>query len=304
MDKLAAMRTFRRVVELGGFSAAARSLSLSNAGVSKHVQELENLLGVALLARTTRRISPTEAGRAYYERCARILDDLEEAELALGSLRGHPSGRLRVNAPMSFGILQIAPLIPAFLEDHPSVTLDVVLNDRIVDLVDEGFDVGIRVRRKLEDSSLIARRICSMRPVLVAAPAYLQRYGEPRSIEELRNHRLLDYSFAERQGEWTFSVDDQIVSLPTNPVLSINSSLAKLPPLLAGVGIALEQPFLVSPSLRSGALAQIMKDHIAPEYGLHVVYPSSRHLAPKVRAFVDFMIEKFGKQAPWELKQE
>lgn len=299
MDKLLAMRTFRRVVELGGFSAAARDLDLSNAGVSKHVKDLERALGTALLVRTTRKVAATEAGRAYYDRCVRILDEVEEAELALTALNAAPRGRLRVNAPMSFGLLHVAPLIAAFHERCPEVRLDLSLNDRRVDLVHEGFDVGLRIRARLEDTSLVARRICAIRTALVAAPAYLDRHGVPASPGDLVDHVLLAYSLNEDPDRWRFRRGAETAEIEIVPKVLANSGIALKAPVLAGVGLTLTPTFTVGDELRAGRLKRVLPDWETPDYALFAMYPPSRHLAPKVRAFVDFVSESF-RAPPWD----
>jgi DNA-binding transcriptional LysR family regulator len=300
VDKLLAMRTFRRVVELGGFSAAARDLELSNAGVSKHVKDLEQELGVSLLTRTTRRVMPTEAGQGYYERCARILDDVDEAELALTALSSAPRGRLRINAPMTFGLLHVSPLIGRFHELYPEVQLDLVLNDRRVDIVAEGFDVGLRIRAKLEDSSLVSRRICAVRTALVASPEYLKLHGLPSDLEDLAGHKLLAYSLNERPDRWSFRTPaGELKEIEISPAVMANSGMALRAPLLAGVGITLTPTFTVGPELKSGRLVTVLPEHGTVTYSLFALYPPSRHLAPKVRAFIDFISDRL-RSPPWE----
>lgn len=299
MDKLLAMRTFRRVVELGGFSAAARDLDLSNAGVSKHVKLLEAALGTALLVRTTRKVAATEAGRDYYERCVRILDDVEEAELALTALNSAPRGRLRVNAPMSFGLLHIAPLVASFHRRCPDVRLDLSFNDRRVDLVHEGFDVGLRIRARLEDSSLMARRVCAIETAIVAAPAYLEKHGVPTSPGDLVDHVLLAYSLNEDPELWRFRRSAETTDVEIAPKIVANSGIALRAPVLAGVGLTLTPTFIVGDDLRAGRLKRVLTDWETPAYSLFALYPPSRHLAPKVRAFVDFMAENF-RTPPWD----
>lgn len=202
MDALTGMRVFRRVVERGSFSAAAADLDLSNGAVSKHIGQLEGHLGARLLNRTTRRLSLTEAGRTYYERCVRLLDDLDEAERAVRQLHAAPRGRLKISAPMSFGILHLAPALPEFGLRYPEVEVDVVLNDRFVDLIDEGYDVALRIITDLPDSTLVARRFTLVRRVVCAAPAYLERHGVPVTPDDLKRHHCLIYSLT--GDDWRF----------------------------------------------------------------------------------------------------
>jgi DNA-binding transcriptional LysR family regulator len=300
VNKLVAMHTFRRVVERGGFSAAAADLELSNAAVSKHVRELEEELGVALMTRTTRRIRLTEAGEDYFRRCCRILDDIEAAELEAGASQIEPRGRLRVSAPMTLGLLHVAPLLSEFAALYPLVQLDLSLDDRFVDLVQEGFDVGLRARRQLEDSSLISRRVCRVERALVAAPSYLAHSGEPQSPAELSAHRLLVYNLAAQRNTWELFEGETRHSVELRPFMQANSGLALRAPLLAGAGIALTPTFVIGDELRTGRVQRIMPRYQPASYDLHVIFPGSRHRAPKVRAFVEFIISRLADPPPWE----
>jgi DNA-binding transcriptional LysR family regulator len=300
MNKLAAMLTFRRVVERGGFSAAAADLELSNAAVSKHVRELEEALGAALITRTTRRLSLTEAGEAYFRRCCAILDEIDAAELEAAAGQSEPSGRLRINAPMTLGLLHVSPLLAEFSRLYPRLTLDLVLDDRMVDLVQEGFDVGLRARARLEDSSLVSRRVCRIERALVAAPAYLDQAGEPRTPAELSSHRLLVYSLAAQRHSWQLFQGETRHTVELTPFIQANSGLALRAPLLAGAGIALTPTFIVGDDLREGRLRRIMPGYAPASHDLHVIFPASRHRAPKVRAFVDFITARLANPAPWE----
>src|SRR3712207_2547014 len=241
------MHAFRRVIELGSFRAAARDLGRSNAAVSKQVSDLEAELGATLIARTTRRLSLTEVGQAYYERCARLLDDLMETETAVASLQAAPRGLLRVNAPMSFGLLHLARVMPAYIQRCPEVRVDLVMNDRAVDLLEEGCDVAVRVRTSLPDSSLIARRLAPVRRVLCAAPEYLERHGHPERPEDLVRHRCLIYSLSTSPDQWIFAprTEGQLVTVKVPPYFIANSSIALREALLAGSGIAVVSTFLV-----------------------------------------------------------
>ncbi|KIN16869.1 LysR family transcriptional regulator [Halomonas sp. KHS3] len=299
MDKLTAMRTFRRVVELQSFSAAANDQRLSNGAVSKQVAELEASLGVTLLTRTTRRLSLTDAGRAYYERCACILDDIEETELALGVHQAIPRGSLKINCPMSLGLLHIAPLIPVFAERYPEINIELVMNDRRVALVEEGFDVALRAGDPLEDSSLIARRLQSIHRVLCASPGYLERFGEPTTPQALSEHKCLLYSLGAAPEVWSLGYAGQTIEQRVKATLTANSSIALREALLAGMGISLTPTFVVSADLKAGRLIEIMPTYRPPEQGLYILYPASRYLSPKVRCFVDFMVNQLGGTPPW-----
>lgn len=302
MDKLAAMHAFRRVIELGSFRAAARDLGRSNAAVSKQVSDLEVELGATLIARTTRRLALTEIGQAYYERCARILDDLTETETAVASLQAAPRGLLRVNAPMSFGLLHLARVMPAYIQRCPEVRVDLVMNDRAVDLLEEGFDIAVRVRTSLPDSSLIARRLAPVRRVLCAAPDYLERHGCPERPEDLVRHRCLIYSLSTSPTEWTFALPGKSdpLTVRVRPYYTANSSIALREALLAGSGIALVPTFVVGPDVREGRLRAVLPTfEIAPQT-MYALYPSARHLSPKVRSFVDFLVERYGDEPYWD----
>jgi DNA-binding transcriptional LysR family regulator len=299
LDKFTAMRTFRRVVECGGFAAAARALNLSNAAVSGHVRDLEDALGAALLVRTTRKVSLTEAGRAYFDRCIRILDDIEEAERSLGALQASPRGLLRVNAPMAMGVTVFAPVIARFGLRYPEVKVDLVLDDRTVDMVEEGFDVSLRVRAALPDSSLIARRLCSMPLVLCGSPDYIAGAGEPVTPDDLSGHRTLVYSLAAEPRSWTFHKDGRTIVHVTDPVLSTNSSLVLRHGVIEGLGISLFPVAYVAADLAAGRVRRLLTDHHAGTVAVYAIYPSGRHLSPKVRAFVDFMAEALA-QSSWD----
>jgi len=302
VDKLAAMHAFRRVIELGSFRAAARDLGRSNAAVSTQIGDLEGELGATLITRRTRRLALTEVGRAYYERCARILDDLAEAETAVASLQSAPRGLLRVNAPMSFGLLHLAPALPAYMQRCPEVRVDLVMNDRAVDLVEEGFDVAVRVRTGLPDSSLIARRLAPVRRVVCAAPDYLERYGCPERPEDLARHRCLIYSLSASPTEWTFAprVGGELLITAVTPYFTANSSIALREALLAGSGVALVPTFVVGPDMEAGRLRPVLSDFEIPLHTMYALYPSTRHLSPKVRSFVDFLVGQYGDKPSWD----
>jgi DNA-binding transcriptional LysR family regulator len=226
VDQLTAMRVFRRVVELQSFSAAARDLSLSNAAVSKNMSELESLLGVQLINRTTRRMSVTESGRAYYSRCVQILDDIAEANVAVGQLGAKPRGTLRVNAPMSFGLRYLAPAVPEFLVRYRDVAVDLVMNDRYVDLIEEGFDVAVRGGGLLADRSHIARKIMPLRRVVCGAPEYFDRHGTPVKPEDLKDHSCLIYSLSHSPREWHFTGTSGPTTVSVSGPYQVSSSLA------------------------------------------------------------------------------
>lgn len=290
MDHLTALRVFRQVVELNGFAAAARKLEMSPAAVSKNIGELEAHLGTRLLHRTTRRLSLTEAGAQYYGQIARILDDLLAADCAMNPRRSEPAGTLRVSAPMSLTLTRLSSSIPAFLERYPALALDLHLDDRRVDLVKDGFDVALRGSDRLEDSSLVARKLTSLRHVLCAAPAYFARKGWPDSPDALRDHDCVQFSLSGHANEWTFSRDGVEIAVPIAGRYKVTSSLAVRDALRAGFGLSLIPLVYVQDDIERGTLATALADWSTVQTHLYAVYPSRRHLDPKVRAFVDFLV--------------
>ncbi len=300
MDTLNAMLVFARVVEANSFSEAARRMGLSKSAVSKQVSALEDRLGARLLNRTTRRISPTEVGAALYERCARIASEVEEAELIVTRLHAAPRGRLRVNAPMSFGHLHLSPAMPEFLDRYPELSVDLALNDRFVDVVEEGYDVAIRITR-LRDSSLIARKLAPARRIVCASPGYLARHGRPRAVADLTQHTCLIYTYAERSDLWSLSDGTgQRYHVQVKGTFSVNSGDALKAAAVEGLGITLLPTFLVGREIADGRLVNVFPDVIDDFGGIYAIYPHNRHLTPKVRALVDFLVGRFGSAPEWD----
>lgn len=292
MDRWREMESFVAVAESGSFVAAADVLRISKAAISRNVAELEGRLGARLLQRTTRRVSLTEAGRSFYGRCKQVLADLDEAESAVGAVTGRPVGRLRANAPFSFGVLHLAPLWGRFLRRYPEVDLDITLSDRMVDVVEEGFDVVIRITR-LQDSTLVHRKLASTRVHLCAAPEYLARYGMPQSVPELARHRIIAYSYALSGDVWRFRTRSGEEEVRIRPTMYANNGETCRAVALDGHGIVLQPDFLVGEDLREGRLVRLLPDCESPEVGIYAVYPSRKHLSVKVRALVDFLAEAF-----------
>lgn len=298
MDKLNAMTAFARVVETDGFSAAARRMGLSRAMVSRLVRQLEDALGTRLLNRTTRRLSLTEAGRAYYERCVSLLAELDALESSVSELTTDARGVLRVNAPVTFGYLHVAPLLPQFLQRHPQASIELTLNDRVVNLVEEGYDLAIRIGR-LSDSSLVARRLAPVRLVACASPDYLARHGVPETPSDLAQHNCLGYTYAAQLREWVLERGDERQTVHVRGNLDANSGDAIRVAGLAGLGIMLQPTFIVGDDLRRGALVRVLDDWVAADIAVHAVYPHRRHLSTKVRLFIDLLAEKFGDEVPY-----
>ncbi|MCH9000548.1 MAG: LysR family transcriptional regulator [Proteobacteria bacterium] len=300
MEDLSAMAVFARVVEMESFSGAARALGLSKSAVSKRVGRLEDRMGLRLLNRTTRRLSLTEAGAAFYQGCRRVVAEAEAAERAVTRLASAPRGRLKVNAPMSFGVRHLAPALPDFMARYPELNVDLTLNDRVVDLVEEGFDLAIRIAR-LAESSLIARRLAPNRLVLCAAPSYLAAHGAPRAVEDLKGHECLLYSYQAAGDVWRLCGPGGERRLAVTGRLRINNGDALLAAALGGLGVALLPCFICGQDLRAGRLIQVLPAWSGPaDTAIAAVYPASRNLSPKVRVFVDFLTERFSGTPYWD----
>lgn len=289
MDRFQEMRVFTAVVAAGSFVRAADTLRLSKAAVSRHVAELEGRLGVRLLHRTTRRLSLTEDGAVFDARARALLADLDEAEAEVTARAGEAAGQVKVNAPVSFGLLHLAPLWPEFMARHPRVTLDITLNDRIVDLVDEGFDLAVRIAR-LPSSSLISRRLGGTRLALCASPDYLARHGTPRHPSELAGHAVISYSLLTTGEAWAFTGPEGPVAVTVSPRLRTNSGDTCRAAALQGLGIVLQPTFLIGDDLRDGALVELLPQYRSTQLGIYAVYPTREHVSPKVRLLIDFLV--------------
>ena len=304
MDRLGAMRTFRAVVEAGVFSAAARRLGLSKAAVSKQVAELEAHFGTALLQRTTRRLNATDAGRRYFENCIRLLDELNEVEAEVRNSQAEPSGRLRISAPVNFGNAVLSPVICGLAQRYPRLEIQVELNDRFVDLIEEGFDAALRIRTSLPDSSLIARKLGEITRSVVAAPSYLKRMGVPKTPEELKKHNCLIYTLSTAPFDWKFEAGNKNVTVRVNGGIQSNNGQFLLSFLYAGVGIAFLPDFTVGEDIRHGKLKRILENYRVEPHDLYVVYPANRHQSPKLRAFMDMATQHLSAQCGRERKEK
>ena len=300
MQSLTDIAIFVKVVELSSFTGAAEALEMSQPVVSKAVTRLEEKLGARLLNRTTRRLSLTEAGSELYRRTVRALGEIENAELEVARFQTEPRGTLRVSAPMSFSILQLGAKLQGFLERYPGVSIELNLDDRRVDLVEEGFDVAIRIGT-LRDSSLVARKIVPCRQVMCASPDYLKKHGTPEQPEDLLEHNCILYSFLTNAREWRL-VDEQGEThvVPLKGSLQTNNGLVNRAACLSGAGIVLLPTFYVGEQLRSGELVPVLCKFRPIDLAVYAVYPERRNLTPKVRAFVDFLAETFGPEPEWE----
>jgi DNA-binding transcriptional LysR family regulator len=300
MDKLQSIRAFTKVVQNGSFAAAAREMRLSRSAVSKYVIDLEQDLGAQLLVRTTRTASPTENGLAYYDRCVEILAGIEEADLAVTQLQAEPRGILRVNAPMSFGTLHLGRAVADFMEKYPDLKIHLVLSDEQIDAVHEGFDLTLRIAA-LPSSSLIARKITPAVLAICASPDYLARRGTPKHPDELRQHDCLAYGHLVTGNQWklTGPDGDHAIEIPWR--LATNNGEVLRDAAVKGHGIVLLPTFIAGPDLQKGSLQTILSDYKAPEISVYAVYSQTRHLSVKVRLFVDFLVERFGRRPYWDL---
>jgi DNA-binding transcriptional LysR family regulator len=303
MEGFSAIPVFVSVVENGGFSAAARRLGVSTSAISKRINLLENTLGVRLLHRTTRKLSLTEAGERYFEHAAQALAAAGQAEDAVTELQGEPQGKLRISSPMSFGRLHVSPLIPKLLKRYPKLKVELVMDDRSVDLVAEGFDVAIRSGSgSLPISTLIARKLAPLRQVLCASPEYIDQLGLPRTPAELSEHNCVLFSLSSDTNEWTLLSDDdtEIVSVSGN--YKVNNSEALLEAIREGIGIGRLPTFVAGPDLKAGRLVKLFESYRIPDHTFYAVFPERKFLPAKVRAFLDFAIEYYGGDLPyWDI---
>jgi len=300
MDRFDGMMAFTKVVEAGGFSSAARCLGLSVAAVTVRVQNLEARLGVRLLNRTTRKVSLTEVGRMYYERCSHLLADLEETERAAAEQQAVPRGVLRLNASPSFGTLHLAPAIAHFTARYPEVSAELILTDRMVNLVEEGFDLAVRAE-SVPDSSLIARQLAPCRTAVCGAPSYIDKRGMPTTPSDLAAHNCLILSASPNAGEWVFTGPNrQEHRVRVSGSFRTNNAGALVAAAVAGQGLILEQTCTVGAELTAGRLLPVLTDYTLPEAAIRAIYPHSQHLSAKVRTFVDFLLARFGHDPDWD----
>lgn len=300
MDRFVAMEAFARVVDRGGFTAAAQDLRISRAMVSRHVQELEQHLGARLLNRTTRKVALTEAGKVFYERSTQLLAELAAAEGEVGDLHARPRGILRVNGPVVFGVRHLATMVADYMAAYPEVVVELTLNDRIVDLVEDGYDLAVRIGH-LEDSSLMARRLAPCRIVMCASPEYLARHGVPQTPADLAQHACIRYMFGEGGDVWHMRGPDGPVAVRVGGPLRTNNGDAMRIAAVRGAGIAVLPSFIVSDELASGALVPVltgMREGV--EMAVHAVYPPGRNPSAKVRSFIDFLVPRFGEHPVWD----
>ena len=298
MDRLTEMEAFATVVDQGGFTDAAKKMGISKSAVSKHVSSLETRLGARLLNRTTRRVSPTEIGLAYYDRARRVLNDAGEADALVTAMQSAPSGMLRVSVATDFGVNHLSPILCDFLHAFPDITVNMVLNNRYVELISEGFDMAIRVG-ELEDSSLRARKLTETTKRMIASPAYFEKYGRPQRIDDLNDHKLLHYSNQAAGNVWKITAPSgEQRQVRTAGWLTVNDGQSLLNAAIGGLGIAYLPSFLYADAMRQGLLEDAIPELPEEIQGIYAIYPPGRYTQPKVRAFIDFLVEKFRDKGP------
>ncbi|HEU0153171.1 MAG TPA: LysR family transcriptional regulator [Arenimonas sp.] len=300
-DRFEQMRTFVAIAQTKRLGAAADRLGLVRSAVSRRLQEIEERLGVQLVTRNTRNLSLTDAGQEYYSRALAILEDVDAAEANLSKVGSDATGRLRISAPVSWSVMHLAPLAAEFSERFPGLELDINLNDRVVDVVEEGFDVALRISR-LKDSTLVAREIAPIRHVVCASPAYFRRRGKPKRPDDLRIHRGLNYANVDDRLCWQFQDPgtQELFSVDVPVLARVNNGDALREMAMAGAGVAILPTFIVCHAVEAGHLQTVLTEFIRPPLHLYAIYPSRRHLSAKVRVFVDFLLEKYGDYPVWD----
>ncbi|MBG7620077.1 LysR family transcriptional regulator [Herbaspirillum sp. AP02] len=299
MDKLQAMETFVAVVESGSFVSAVDVTGLSKPAVSRQVSELEQFLGIRLLHRTTRRLSLTDEGRVYFARCKELLESIQDVESEVGLNSDQACGRLRIGAPQDFGVEQLAPLWGRFAEDNPLITLNITLSDRTIDLIEEGFDMVIRIST-LGDSRMVARPLAPVRMIACASPEFLRRHGRPETPAELREYPFISYSYRANGDEWSFRhVHGDTCHVRVRSTVYVNNGVTCREMAIAGQGIAIQPDFIVNAAIASGQLVELFEGWSTGEQlVVHTLYPTRTHLPPKVQRMRDFLVEQF-KVPPW-----
>src|SRR5215813_2928886 len=297
MDRMTSMATFVKVAESGGFSAAARALSMSPSMVTAHVQSLEERLGVRLLNRSTRRVSLTEVGHAYYERCLQILAEADDADQIAQALQSTPRGTLRLNTSIAIPPL-LAPVVAEFVALYPEVSVSLTMTDRMIDLVEDGFDLAVR-NMSVPDSSLVVRRVATYRFVVCGAPGYLAARGIPRQPADLAHHNCLVYSHSAWGNDWRFAGPDGEQSVAVEGNLQANSDNALRLAAVHGQGLALAPSFLLIDEIKSGRLVPVLTEFLQTEHAISAIYPHRHHLSAKVRSFIDLLVKHFHDDPGW-----
>ena len=299
MEDLERMAIFARVVEEKSFSAAARRLNLSKSLVSKQIAHLETSVGARLLNRTTRALSLTDAGAVFYEHCSRIVEEMEEAKLAVSRLHSEPRGLLRISAPVAFGRLHIATVLPEFLAAYPDLKIDMVTTDRFVDLAEEGYDVVVRIADQ-PAPHLVARRLAPVNRKMVATPEYFQRYGVPLTPEDLQTHNCLTYTYFNPHDPWRLRGPDGEISVKATGNMRVNDDDVLSAAVLQGLGVALLPTFIIGKELQAGRLKSVLSEYIPVERHIYAVYLANRHVPAKVRAFIDHLLARYAPEPYWD----
>lgn len=300
MDIANQMILFAKAVDTGGFSAAARDLGLTPSAVSRQIGNLEDRLGARLLNRSTRRVSLTEVGKEFHERCREIARSVEDAEALVASRLDHPQGTLRISATSAFAKAQLLPILPLFLAENPDLKLSIELTDREIDLIGEQIDVAIRFTEQISDTSMVARKLASNQRIFCAAPDYIKRHGQPKKPEDLADHNCLRLSTVEKFNNWQMNDGHSNVARRITGNFETNSSDALFHAALDGLGIAKLSTYLANDAIEDGRLVRVLPDYAEDASDVLAIYPNRRNLSPNVRAFVDFLAEQFGKVPPWE----
>jgi DNA-binding transcriptional LysR family regulator len=300
MDRFTSMAVFVAATEEGSLIGAARRFGLSASMAGKHVSAIEADLGIRLMQRSTRQLSLTDAGRAYYTRCKRILEEVDDANREASDAQQVVRGVLRVAVPSTFGAMHLGGVLARYLEQHPAVAVEVMLSDRYVDLLSEGIDVAIRIGRLL-DSDLVARRLAPCRMVFCASPDFIKRYGMPKNVEELRRAPRLAFSEAVSAGDWTLTDPEGMSHVIDGPVrMAVNNTQMLLAAARAGAGVAYGPAFVFGERIAAGDLIALLPDHRTSELAIHALYPSARNISLKARRFIDHLIASFGAEPPWD----
>ncbi|NOY73078.1 MAG: LysR family transcriptional regulator [Gammaproteobacteria bacterium] len=300
MLKIEEIQAFVYIVEASTITTAAKRLGVAKSAVSRRLSTLEEQLGVELFHRTTRKLVLTESGQGFYSRCLQILTDLKEAEHAVSQAHHELSGQLRVAAPLSFGVMHLGPAILEFQKQHPKLNFDIDFNDRQIDLIQEGFDVGIRIAN-LKDSSLIARKLAKMSTVVCASPSYIKQHGAPVTPEELVHHPCITYSYLKNPNHWSFinkQGDEKIIKVPR--LIQANNGGFLTDAAIAGLGILRQPTFIAYESIANGRLLPVLQDFSIAGVNAYAIYPPTRHLSQRVRCFIDFLVTRFSGVPYWE----
>lgn len=299
MDKLDCMRAFKQVVDSGGYAAAAREMGLTRSTVNKYVSYLERELNTQLLISSTRKVRPSETGLAFYDKCTALISDFDEAVSAISQLQEKPQGRLRVNAPMSFGTLHLSPVVAEFIQQYPALQLELSLSDRRVDPLEEGFDISIRITEPVVSTSLIVKELAQTKHLLCASPAYIETAGHPKHPRELTTHRCLHYGYNHSGSHWQLSGPEGDLSVPIQCSLWSNNGEVLRDAAIANGGIALLPTFIACEALNTGQLVEVLPDFSPPDLTLCALYPRHRHLSSKVQLFVQFVAEHLADRDGW-----